>query len=772
MKLASRLALLFAVLPLLQAGGPSAWESNSWADFLKGRFTGMALTRDGRLTLAPKLEAVAATGEASVWNVVRATDGALWFTTGHRGRLFRVAAQAKAQQVWTAHEPELFALTPAPKGAVFVAGSPGGQIWRVDAAGKAEEWFNTKSKYIWTLVTAADGTLFAGGGDDGRIWRVSAKGQGEVWYETGQSHVTTLSFDAAGALLAGSEPNGNLYRVTAKDRAVVILHSTLPEIRDVIALPDGSILAGALGGGLAQKQVQAAAAAAAAAGSTPQVTTTITVTADSSSQSGAGGVKPAQSAVDLKGASAKQQAEIATAPAAAALEIAGVEKAALYRIARDLTVETLWSSKEENLLSVAMHEGAPFVSTDLRGRVYSIVPNGKSALVAETGEGEATRLLDTPDGLLVATGTQAKLFALRRVAEATGSYESAVHDAGAVARWGRLEWRGELAGGRFAFRTRSGNSPRPDKTWSEWAAPTELASGAPDEGVSTGRVASPNSRYIQWKVEMQGAAPAAAGTDASIDAVSISYQPQNNRPTVRSITVTPQWIATQPKSGAGAGSQNTAAPTFSVTVTDSSDAGQALSTGTAVQQVNRGGVLQLLVSWQADDPDNDKLVYTLQVKGEGEREWKTLKRDLFDNTFLLDADALADGRYRFRVIASDRPSNPPSQARDADLESPPILLDQTPPKVTLAPPGRTTDGSAQFLELDVKAVDALSPLRRAEVSIDAGPWRPMECADGVADSLQERFTLRMPYPAPGEHLVTVRVYDASGNAGLARTVIR
>jgi streptogramin lyase len=144
-------AWLCAASCLASASGPAAWESNSWADFLKGRFSGIALTRDGRLALAPRPDLLAATGEAAIWSVVKASDGALWFSTGHRGRLFRLApsvgkAAAKAQQVWTAQQPEIFALAPAPDGAVYGAASPGGMIWRVDAAGKAVEWFDTKSK--------------------------------------------------------------------------------------------------------------------------------------------------------------------------------------------------------------------------------------------------------------------------------------------------------------------------------------------------------------------------------------------------------------------------------------------------------------------------------------------------------------------------------------------------------------------------------------------------------------------------------------------------
>jgi len=733
-------AWLCAASCLASASGPAAWESNSWADFLKGRFSGIALTRDGRLALAPRPDLLAATGEAAIWSVVKASDGALWFSTGHRGRLFRLApsvgkAAAKAQQVWTAQQPEIFALAPAPDGAVYGAASPGGMIWRVDAAGKAVEWFDTKSKYVWSLATSSDGSLFAGSGDEGKVWRISAQGKGEVWYETGQSHVTALAFDASGALLAGSEPNGNLYRIAAKDRASVVLHSTLPEIREIAVLSDGALLVGALGGGLAQRQSQAAAAAAAAMSNLPPVTTTITVTADSSARPGVTQAAPAQAGVDLKAPPKAQPgaADLSQAlPGAAGVEVSGVEKSALYRVTPDLNVETLWSSKEENLLGLTVQEGTVFLSTDLRGRVYSVAPNGKGALIVETGEGEATRLLASPTALIVA---------------------------GSVARWGRLAYRGDLAGGKFLFRTRSGNAPRPDKTWSEWSEPLTDPEGA--------KTTSPTGRYVQWKVEMQGAAPSSSSDGVSIDAVTLSYLPQNNRPAVHSISVTPQWVAVPAKPGA-AQAQTAGAPNYSVTVSDSGDSGPTTTGGTPVQQVNRAGVLQLFISWQADDPDNDRLVYTLQVRGEDEREWKTLKQELTDNTFALEADTLADGHYRFRVIASDRLSNPPSQARESDLESPPVLLDQTPPRVTLAAPRVT----AQGLEIEVDAEDALSPVRRAEVSLDAGPWRAMECADGVADSRHERFTVRLSAPAPGEHLVTVRVYDASGNAGLARRTIR
>ena len=323
-----------------------------------------------------------------------------------------------------------------------------------------------------------------------------------------------------------------------------------------------------------------------------------------------GGVDP-KTPAQRQPATAPAAADASGAAATAPTEVAGVEKSNLTRIAPDLTTETLWSSKEENLFSLAVVDGVPYVGTDLRGRVYSIAPMLQGALVAETGEGEVTRLLGGAGALTVATGTQAKLYTLtsaRESAGASGSYESPVHDAGAVARWGRVEWRGDLQGGRVLVSTRSGNSPRPDKTWSEWSTPLSDPLAA--------KVTSPNARYIQWRAELKGSADqwraelnGSASHDAalSIDSLSVSYQPQNNAPAVHSITVTPQWAAlAQRTPNAG----QTAGPaTFSVTVSDSGDSGPATSAGTPVQQINRTGQLQLQISWQADDPDNDRLLH-------------------------------------------------------------------------------------------------------------------------------------------------------------------
>ena len=254
------------------------------------------------------------------------------------------------------------------------------------------------------------------------------------------------------------------------------------------------------------------------------------------------------------------------------------------------------------------------------------------------------------------------------------------------------------------------------------------------------------------------------GAGASVTGIVAAYLPQNNPPSIRSITALTQASAAQ-TSGQKQGGSTT--PSFSVTVTDTGDAAPATSTGTATQTLSRAQGQQLMLSWQADDPDGDRLVFQVDFRGEGEREWKNLRRNLHDNTVLIDGDALADGKYLFRVQASDREANAEASAREAELISSPVLLDNTAPVVRVSESKRT--GSAA--DIAFSAADAASTLRRAEWSVDAGPWHAVAPNDGVLDSETEQFRLHVADLTPGEHVLVIRLADSGGNAGLAKVIL-
>jgi sugar lactone lactonase YvrE len=739
------LALAAALAPLAFASGTATWEMNSYADFIRGRFSGISLSRDGRLSLAPKVDPVFASDQPAIWSIARAPDGTLYAATGNRGRVYKIDGAGKASLLWTAEQPEVFAIAVDRKGVVYAATSPDGAVYRI-ADGKATEYFAPKSRYIWSLAVGPDGALYVGTGDQGKIFRVDSAGKGELYYDTGQSHITGLAVDAQGRLLAGTEPNGILYRISAKDKAFVLYDSGLPEIRAIVPMPDGTVYAAALGGSVARRAQAAGQGTqnATPAGTVPTVTATVTVEAQRSE------IKPPDATKPQTQRAAPVPASQTPAQTTPLPDVSGAEKSAVYRINPDNTVETLWSSKEENAYDLLALEEQVLFATDQNGRIYGLTPDRRVTLVTETGEGETTRLLSSGNSVLAATSDIGRIFRLGEAPGAAGELEAPVHDAGAVSRWGSVSWRAEApAGCSVAFRTRTGNSAKPDQTWSDWSAPLTDPAGS--------RIPSPNARYIQWKMEMAGS----GGATPVLHGVTVAYLPQNSPPVVTSINVSTQAAApaqsTKPSSDAS-----------SVTVSASADPSSAASAGLSTQVLSHSSNSQITVAWQAEDPDGDRLVYDVSFRGEDQTQWIPLKSGTHDNSISFDDDMFADGKYFFRVVASDRESNPPSSAREAQSISAAVLIDNTPPVATLGAVRR--DGATAHIEFE--AADQTSPLRHCEYSVDASGWVPIEAADGIVDGLREKFTLDLKGLAPGEHLLVIRVADSAGNTGVAKVVLK
>jgi outer membrane protein assembly factor BamB len=734
------------------ASGTMAWEMNSYGDFIRGRFEGVSLSRDGRLTLAPKLESVFASGQPVVWSVVRGADGSLYAATGHRGRVYRIDPAGKSSLLWTADQPEVFALALGGDGALYAGTSPNGKVWRI-VNGKAEEYFAPGERYIWSLAVGAGGALYVGTGDKGKVFRVDAAGMGKLWYETGQSHVTGMAVDTQGRLLAGTEPNGILYRITARDKAFVLYDSNLPEIRAIVPMSDGTVYAAALGGATAKRMQNANQPGQGTPGVGQVQGAPISITVEAQNTQPGAEIKPP----------APEQAKPQQQPAASSqvstqftpvVDMTGVERSAVYRINPDNTVETLWSSKEENVYDLLALERQILFSTDVNGRIYGLSPDRRVTLVAQTNEAETTRLLAGQPGILAATGNTGHIYRLDAAAGPAGSYEAPVHDSGTASRWGSLSWRADVPKTcAIQFRTRSGNSARPDRTWSEWSAPLTDAAGS--------RIASPNARYIEWKLELSGA----GGASPVLNSVTLAYLPQNSPPVVKSINVMTQAMAVPPPAKTGA--QSPSAP-YTVTVSDTGDASASAPAGTPTQTLSRAAAQQITISWQAEDPDGDRLIYSVYFRGDDEQQWKLLKSNTRDNALTFDADVFADGKYFFRVVASDKEANPPQFARDAQLVSAPVMIDNTPPVVAIVQ-ARNDGGKWR---IDFEASDSASPLRRCEYSLDAANWVPVEAADGVIDELREKFALELGSLPPGEHLLVIRAADSANNTGVAKRILR
>jgi hypothetical protein len=743
-----RFALLSCALAISAYSATStAWEVSGFDDFLKGRLSNLSLTSDGILKPGPGIEWNTALNQPAVWTIAMTSDGIIYAGTGHQGKVIRVSADGKASTVFSGQQSEVFAVATDKKGHVYFGTSPNGGVYRVDGNG-AKEFWHSPAKYIWALVIATDGSIYVGAGEPGRIYHIAADGASRtpspdaLFYDTQQTNVTALAQGPNGSILAGTDPNGILYEISAPSKAAILYDSTLPEIRSIAVDSNGNVYAAAMGGAVSTRGAGGGTAATQAVNVVTATTpTVVTVTEAHGVDNEPSAVKSAQDAGKSSGIATSSGTTTPTV-----VEVSGAEKSAIYRIKPDHTVETVRSSKNENTYDLLVDGDSIWFSTDDHGRIYRL-DSSRTTLMAEPGDGEATRILQFGGKMFAALSNPGRLIAFAGEGMVIAGYESPVHDATSVARWGHLQSHG--AGSGIHFQTRTGNSARPDTTWSPWSEP------APGKG---NLIASPVARFIQWRAEWP------AGNTAQLDTVDVPFLPQNGPPAVHSITVT-SVMGTSPQKGAAASSTSTAA--YSITVTDTGEAPAASSATSASQSVSRLQTTQTQISWQADDPDGDKLAYSVYFRAEEETVWQLVRSRMFENTLLLDPDVFADGRYFFRIVASDSPSNPPDYARETELVSSPVLIDNTPPVVTLSKPVR----DAANVDLDVEAQDATSPLRLCEFSVDAGSWQPVESTDGVTDSPRERFHIHVEKLKPGEHLLVVRVYDSANNAGLGRAIL-
>ena len=709
------------------AGEPMVWEISSRTELLKGEARGVSVIDNGTLTLAPRFDQVFNTEQAYVWCAAIDSAGNVYLGTGHDGKIFRVTPDGKGTLFYKASELDVTALAVAGDGAIYAGTSPDGKVYRLSGEGKAEVYFDPADKYIWSLAIMNDGSLAVGTGDSGKLYRVRAAGakpESSLLISTNQTHVMSLAVNKQGDLIAGTDPGGLVLRISPDGKAFGLYDASLREIHALAAAPDGSVYALALSeaAGTSRSATQpaspptdAAAAIAAMAGATEEGSVVAQPQA----------AQPARSRNDLTNA-----------------------RSAVFHILPDGSTDTLWSSTSITAFSVVSAPGGGvLIGTSDKGRIYSVTDDGRDTLVLQSSEGQISSLIARGADVLAASSNQGKLFRLGRQAANEGSYESPVRDAKLVATWGRIWWRGR---GQIDLQTRSGNSERTDKTWSDWSANYTDRNGS--------QISSPKARFIQWRAVLH-AANNATGGEPRLEDVSVAYLPRNVAPEVLAISVLPAGVALQQQI------QIQVDPNIESAGLDPSVFG-------AMPQVPPRRLYQRgarSLQWQAEDRNSDTLEYAVYYRSLNETTFRLLKEHLRENFYTVDGASLADGRYVFRVVASDAPDNPTGFALSGERLSEPVDIDNTPPVVRQVGRAQITDERARAV-FDVE--DATGRIKRADVSVDGGAWHEVFPDDGIADSPRERYSLNLAIAGVGEHTISLRAFDNSSNVGSISVTVR
>ena len=721
--------LLIATLALTTySGQPIIWETGGRAELLKGDARGVSISDTGVLMLAPRLTEVFNTEQAFVWSSAVDAQGNVYLGTGHDGKIYRVSSEGRGSLLYDAAELDVTAIAAARDGAIYAGTSPDGKVYRITPDGHGEVFFDPGDKYIWSLAVLADGSLAVGTGDNGKLYRVRAAGakpESSLLIATNQTHVMSLAVTAQGDLIAGTDPGGLVLRISPEGKAFALFDAHLREIHALALAADGSIYALALSeAASAVRQQSTPAPAPQPTEGSGVPTTSVTITA-----------------IDESGVPIQQPGQ----PARSRTDISSA-RSAVFRILPDGATDVVWSSPSITAFAIApaLQPGSVLIGTADRGRVYSVTNDGRDTLLLQSSEGQISSFLVRGNQVYAASSNQGKLFRFGPELVAEGSYESPVRDAKLTASWGRIWWRGS---GNVDLQTRTGNGERPDATWSEWSSSYGDPEGSP--------ISSPRARFIQWRATLRSTG---SGQTWMEDA-SLAYLPRNVAPEVLGISSLP----------IGVGLQQLAQLQVDPNVESS---GLDPSLFGAVAQVPPRRIFQRgarSFQWHAEDRNGDTLEYAIYYRPLNESTFRLLRDKLRDNFYTIDGATLADGRYIIKIIASDAPDNPLGQALTGERLSEPVDIDNTPPVLhAIAAPQSGGGGNRVVFEVD----DATGKVKRGDFSLDGAPWMPLFPDDGIADSGHERYSVNLPALAPGEHTVSLRAFDGSGNVGTLSVTLR
>ncbi|MBN2199464.1 MAG: fibronectin type III domain-containing protein [Candidatus Aminicenantes bacterium] len=716
-----RLALGSAVfllsLGLLFPVAPRKWSFVSSDDFLKGTFTGVSSSSEGLLGLAPREDSLDGPDEEFFLSFAQGKDGTMFLGTGHAGKIYRLTRGGRPELFFQTAEMDVTSLVWGEGGALFAGTSPGGKIYKITAKDKGDVFFNPDEKYIWDLLAVGEGKILAAVGEGGGIYEIDAEGRGRKLLKTVESHILCLAREADGDVLAGSAGNGFLFRVTRSGQASVVFDPSSAEVKAVALDGRGGIYFAACGA--PSKPGRKDDSPASAAGSGADVTV-----------------------------SAAAQASSPLPAAASSASVSSAGPSTLYRISPDGRSVKLWSSEEEFIHDAAWDEDRRQVlfGTGNRGRLYAADAAGKSSLLFQKKSEQITVLFQGGKETVVLSNNPARADILLSELRTEGEYLSPVLDAGLFSSWGRISWQGELpAETALQLQTRSGNAPEHSSAWSEWSPPCQRPEGEP--------ILSPKARYLQFRALFR---TNSGRFGPALRRVDIHYLQANAAPVVTKVAaLDPDEVFLKLPRGEEIilGSPLPAAGEKKKRSDDD------LSTA---KKASRRGYRTLI--WEANDENGDGLAYRLSVRRAGESAWRTLAENWEETVYALDTLTLPDGIYEFRVVASDKISNPLGAELRGEKTSRPVAIDNTPPVIK----NLTAVREGPKLKVGFQVEDALSPLVEVRVLVRPREWQTVFPADGICDSRQETFSFVLELPDGSDDLLTVVALDENNNRGVHR----
>ena len=692
------------------AVGTRTFELDTQDKLSGGELKGTSVTASGEVVAGWAVSKTTLVKGTVVWSALALKDGSVLLGVGNEGRVLKVDAAGKESVVAETGGLAVTTLVEGPGGKIYAGTIPEGEIFIVDPnasvgvnpsapnPAKPKAWTKLPSDHVWSLVyDKKRNELFAGTGPDGKIYRVDAAGKAQVFHSVEDGQVVSLALAPSGTLYAGTSSKGLLVAISAPGKSEVVQDFDGHEVKAI-----GFASATAEDAPVKGAKAPAPKAPKADADTLYCIVNEYASLPEPFKKFGMPTKQPGAAFDVPKAIKGKGQV----------WKISGLDKDG-----KSGKPERIFADANTHYLSLAVvpapKVGAPavYVGAANDGKVMSIDDAHGSALVAkaESRSVGAIGLVGNGDkGSWFAAGDAAVFHRVTGIGGPDATWTSKVLDAGLKAHFGKLSWR--ALGGQVELATRTGPTATPDDAWSAWSN----ALAAP------GKATSPANRYVQIRARWKG------NGGASLRGVSLAFVTDSLRAIVTEVTVPTKGSLTGGVATSGADT-----PWKSSSVA---------------------------LSWKVDNPDMDVLRYRLWFRKEESTVWRPITKDdepLSGTSYAWGTEALAEGWYRVRVEASDEVSNPVGQALKHGLDSPPFLVDNTPPVITKI---AIVNG-----RLQATVVDGVGPIVRLEVQIDGKPpWKPVTSIDGILDEATEQIDA--PLGITGSHVVALRAYDSAGNA--------
>ena len=702
----SLILTIFIYTSIASAVNTSLWKQQNHADFEAGKPKNLSFTSTGDVMLSPKIDAFTKLKETQVWALVEDSAGNLYAGTGNEGKIYKIAADGDtAELYYNSPEVTIYSLAVGPDDALYAGTGPDGLIYKItDAATPPTTLLNEADKYVWALKFDDAGNLYAATGTDGKIYKITPDGESSVLFDAEEKNIMTLLLHENG-FYAGSSENGIIYHIMDDGTAKVIYQAKEKEVRALEMDSQGNLYAAVVTSQPAEP---------------------------SRGRRGSNG-PPTPSGPPPPGGGAPQE-----------------NKSNIYKIRPDGTAVSIWNSPEPLILAIVLESDSQIlVGTGDEGKLYRVNPmSGDSVEVGKCSANQVVAIhqkkVDGDTKTLLATGNPGKLFNLTATYVEEGTLESTVHDARSLSRWGKLSWEGEMADGTaISFSTRTGNTKKPDDTWSDWSDELTTAEGS--------QVPNGDGQYVQWRAKFTTSDTAQTPVLKKVTLASVQAN------------IEPRFTSIEIDDGTGGGNQET---------------GRRAPGGNLPPPSRRGGdsggssggsdapSKKWKVSWKVEDANSDTLQYTVYYKGVDESNWRLLKKELSSANYEWDITTVPDGRYTLKVVATDKLSNPVGWAKSAEKMSMPVEIDNTQPAIGEI---QVTANGDNTYKIACDITDMSTPIQKAVYKIDSDEhWKAIFPDDGIFDSKQEQLLLETGELPEGAHTIIIQVTDSAQNMAVGR----